>query len=208
LSEGELQRRRSLRQNRGVPTIEPAYAVIVHVAEGFSWWQVVGPALAAAAAGASWSSVFLSRRGQNEAKRPQLVFYVEPIKTEDEADAPGPLAVRIENVGQGVALMPGFFILSGQANGQAASSLIPISMNYGEKVRYGLPFVTIEGAFGVAYCEDRNNNVHIWTNKGQYKRYRPRQRKGEPITVRRLLDDLGSGINVDSIHLLPVKRLS
>src|SRR5438874_2334758 len=110
--------------------------VYVHVTQGFSWVQIVAPVGAAVGEGGSWASILVARRSQVDADQPQLVFRLVT------AESPGPskLVMRIENVGRGVAINPGFTLLAG--DGRGVSTILDQNLSYGGVTRTGIPFDT------------------------------------------------------------------
>jgi hypothetical protein len=176
-------------------------AIVVHVTDhitqSVSWPEVAGPALAAVAAGASWRSVFIARRTQLDSDQPQLVFN---IRTSDASLQPGfPVTLTLENVGRGVAVFPGFVVTSG--DGRGCSQIVERNLAHSGRARFGLPFPTSEGAMGIVFCEDRYNNVHVWSGTRRYRRYKKDKRKD--LTPRVMFDALydGRGHEIDSQHL-------
>jgi hypothetical protein len=163
------------------PSVRP---IVVHVSQGFSWIEILAPAFAAIAAGASWRSVFIARRNQVDADRPQLVFNLAPI--EAGAHPTRKLTMLIENVGRGVAVFPGFVLLSGEGFG--AKDVVRRTLPAGENVMFGIDFITTEGAVGIVFCEDRYNNVYVWGDRRQCRQYRKRKRR--QLTPRKMIHDL------------------
>jgi hypothetical protein len=177
----------------------PAIVVHVtdHITQSVSWLQVASPALAAAAAGASWRAVFIARRAQLDADQPQLVFN---IRTSDASQQPGfPVTLTLENVGRGIAVFPGFVVTSG--DGRGCNRIVERNLAHGDGARFGLPFPTSEDAMGIAFCEDRYNNVHVWSARRRYRRYKKGKRKD--LTPRVMLDALydGRSHEIDSQNL-------
>lgn len=150
-----------------------------HISQGWSWFQVVAPALSAIAAGASWRAVFQTRRTQVDADVPQLVFHLMGESV--------PLTLEIQNVGRGVAVHPGYAILSGLPSGQAIKGTYPGSLLPNEKAEYRVPFPTTEDALGIVFTEDRHNNVHVWSATNKYRRYK---KGSKGLTPRVFLGDL------------------
>lgn len=158
-----------------------------HITQSISWLQVAGTALAAAAAGASWRSALIARRAQLDADEPQLVFH---IRTSDASQQPEfPVTLTLENVGRGIAVFPGFVVTSG--DGRVSSRIVERNLAHGDSARFGLPFGTSATAMGIAFCEDRYNNVHAWSATRRYRRYKKGKRKD--LTPRVMLDALYDG---------------
>lgn len=171
----------------------PVVDVFVRVTQGLSWVQIAAPLAATAAAGASWRSAFLARRAQIDADRPQLVFHLR-----GDPSGSSPLVMKIENVGRGIAILPGFTLLSG--DGKGVSSLAGRNLSNGDSARFGIPFTTTDDAIGIAFCEDRQNNVHVWSAKKKYRRYKKNKRR--ELTPRRMIHDLYDGYEMGNVELL------
>ena len=170
---------------RRVPT-----DIVVHVAEHASWLQsalpIAATTISALAATASWLSVRTAHRAQIDADLPQLVFHVRADKALWPAH---PLSMTIENVGRGVALFPGFVVLSGE--GRSTRGYVDRNLVHGDTARFGLEFTTTEKSFGIVFCEDRHNNAHVWSHDRRYRPYKSNQR--ERLSFRRMMADLYPG---------------
>jgi hypothetical protein len=168
--------------------------VVVHVTQGLSWVQIGAPIAALAAAAASWRSASIARQSQISADQPQLVFHVLGA----DPSEPVPLVMKLENVGRGVAILPGFFLATG--DGQGVSTVLDRNLSHGEISRSGIPFETQHGARGIAFCEDRYNNVHVWSADRNYRQYRKNKRR--QLTVRQMMKDL-YGVDPGEVALVP-----
>ena len=165
--------------------------IVFNFGDHQTWLQTVLPiastTIAAGAALASWLSVRLARRSQVDADRPQLAWYIRSI------DTAHPLTLSIENVGRGVAILPGFVILA--AEGKKVSYVLDRNLAHGDKERFGLPFMTGTGAAGIAFCEDRDNNVHLWSAERKYQLCKPSKRRN--LTLGRMLEAMYPGRGAD-----------
>jgi len=173
--------------------------VFVHVTQGLSWVQIAAPVAAAVAAGASWRSAFIAKRSQVDADLPQLVFH---LRTGDSA-GPSLLVMKIENVGRGVAIVPGLVLLAG--DGRGVSTLLNRNLSHGDVARVGIPFDTTPTALGLVFCEDRHNNVHVWSAEKKYRRYKKNRRRA--LTVRQMVSDLYNGFDVSDVAFVPTTRV-
>jgi hypothetical protein len=184
-----------------VPAVTDIYN---YYTQSASWLQIVSPALAAVAAGAAWRSVFIARRAQVDADQPQLVFTLRWSDPSQPHELPTTLT--IENVGRGVAVFPGFVVTSG--SGQACSRIAQTTLAHNDRARFGLPFITNDRAMGIVYCEDRHNNVHVWSAQRSYGRYKNTKR--QKLTARIMVEALyeGRGDEVDFDHMLPTEPIA
>lgn len=141
--------------------------------------EIVAPVASAVAAAASWTSVFLMRRGQMMAEEPRLVFHL------GTRSAP-PLELTVHNIGRGTAIFPGVTVLSGDGRAAVADAADLLAPD--DRLQFDIPFMTTPAAMGVAHCEDRFNQVHAWSADGKYERYRKGGKRG--LTDRGLFGDL------------------
>ena len=180
----------ALRQARRLKLRRVPTDIVVHVAEHASWLQsalpIAATTISALAATASWLSVRTAHRAQIDADLPQLVFHVRADKALWPAHPP---SMTIENVGRGVALFPGFVVLSGE--GRSTRGYVDRNLVHGDTARFGLEFTTTEKSFGIVFCEDRHNNAHVWSHDRRYRPYKSNQR--ERLSFRRMMADLYPG---------------
>jgi hypothetical protein len=111
--------------------------------------------------------------------------------------------MKIENVGRGVAVVPGFTLIAG--DGRGVSTLLDRNLSHGDVARSGIPFQTQPGALGIAFCEDRYNNVHVWSEQKKYRRYKKNKRR--ELTPRKMIRDLYGGFDIADVAIVPTTKL-
>lgn len=129
------------------------------------------------------------------------------IKEEGPRDSVPPQIMRIENVGSGVAIFPGFQLLLGGGYGIQARA--DRNLATADIVQFTLPIRTKPDAAGIAWCEDRHNRAHVWSDQRTYREYRMSKRR--ELTPRRMFADLrpgAPGLDDDAIKFLDAKQLA
>ncbi len=150
------------------------------------WAPTATAALAVVAAGASWASVWQSRRIWQASLLPNL----QVVVVFDVLSAPGNVWLRIENMGGGTAKRVGFqcTIRGALAAGHAGCGFL----RPGEGLRVYLNFhaggLEENEVAAMVVCSDVEETLHAWSHKGEHRAYgrslyrriqrRPRRRVG------------------------------
>jgi hypothetical protein len=136
-----------------------------------SWWKdavtVVSPALAAAAAGASWVSVVQSRRALNQTVRPNL--QIQPLamgRVGMPPDEPRQVMYVIRNVG-GMAKGTACVLVCGEEYVADFIGFGFIGPQDAYTLRTAMTTTDLQPpTMGVVVCHDMNDHSYVWDVRG------------------------------------------